>query len=273
MSHVIDYPLPARSELPPSLHNHSVQPSRALLLIHNMQDDLLALYGADTALLSQVLSHLQRLRQWAEDNQVPVLYTQQIQAGEAVPAPLLAQLKAHDGAAKLNKSTLSSFSDGQLLAQLQDSQRDQLLLAGADAYGALLATAIAAADQQLQLFVVADALLAGSRDEHQLALKYMAQHCGQLLLCASLDADASEQAQQTLCTWLGERVLQLIEDEDQLDPQENLIFYGLDSLQVMKIAGELKERGVQVSFDELARSPTLAHWYQLIGQRLAATKA
>ena len=71
--------------------------------------------------------------------------------------------------------------------------------------------------------------------------------------------------------WLKARVLQMVEDESDIDPDENLIFYGLDSLQVMKLAGELKERGVTVGFDELARVPTLSAWWALIDQkRLAA---
>ncbi|WP_348769745.1 phosphopantetheine-binding protein [Brucella sp. CMUL 004] len=55
-----------------------------------------------------------------------------------------------------------------------------------------------------------------------------------------------------------------MEDETELDPQENLILYGLDSLQVMKLSAELKERGVAVGFDDLARVPTLAAWWDLI---------
>ncbi|MGL6048502.1 MAG: phosphopantetheine-binding protein [Aeromonas salmonicida] len=43
--------------------------------------------------------------------------------------------------------------------------------------------------------------------------------------------------------WLQERVQQLIEDNDtELDQEESLILYGLDSLRVMRFAAELKER-------------------------------
>ena len=71
--------------------------------------------------------------------------------------------------------------------------------------------------------------------------------------------------------WLHSRVLELIEDDADLDPEENLIFYGLDSIQVMKLASELKERGIVVGFDELARVPTLNGWWALIeSKRLAA---
>ncbi|RNF35947.1 isochorismatase [Paracoccus methylarcula] len=69
--------------------------------------------------------------------------------------------------------------------------------------------------------------------------------------------------------WLQARVTELIEDEDSIDPDESLIFYGLDSIRVMTLAGELKERGIQVSFEELARTPTLNAWSALIRERRA----
>ncbi|RJE89169.1 isochorismatase [Paracoccus onubensis] len=69
--------------------------------------------------------------------------------------------------------------------------------------------------------------------------------------------------------WLQARVTELIEDEDSIDPEESLIFYGLDSIRIMTLAGELKERGIQVSFEELARNPTLNAWSELIRERRA----
>ena len=77
-------------------------------------------------------------------------------------------------------------------------------------------------------------------------------------------------AVETTRTWLQTRLLQLIEDGEELDPQENLIFYGLDSLHVMKLAAELKARSVAVSFEELAGSPTLASWWSLVESRQKA---
>ena len=74
-------------------------------------------------------------------------------------------------------------------------------------------------------------------------------------------------AAETTRAWLQTRVLQLVEDCEDLDPEENLIFYGLDSLQVMRLAAELKERGIAVSFEELADSPTLASWWSLVDTR------
>ncbi|MFG6079898.1 phosphopantetheine-binding protein [Paracoccus litorisediminis] len=67
--------------------------------------------------------------------------------------------------------------------------------------------------------------------------------------------------------WLATRVLSLIEDETEIDPTENLVLYGLDSISVMTLSSELKQRGIEASFDELAREPTLNAWWALIAAR------
>ncbi|MBD9526588.1 phosphopantetheine-binding protein [Paracoccus sp. PAR01] len=67
--------------------------------------------------------------------------------------------------------------------------------------------------------------------------------------------------------WLAARVLSLIEDETEIDPTENLVLYGLDSISVMTLSSELKQRGIEASFDELAREPTLNAWWALIAAR------
>lgn len=73
--------------------------------------------------------------------------------------------------------------------------------------------------------------------------------------------------------WLQERVQQLIEDNDtELDQEESLILYGLDSLRVMRFAAELKERNIHVSLEDLIKSPTLASWRELIANRQAIAR-
>ncbi|MGV2704713.1 UNVERIFIED_CONTAM: phosphopantetheine-binding protein [Aeromonas salmonicida] len=73
--------------------------------------------------------------------------------------------------------------------------------------------------------------------------------------------------------WLQERVQQLIEDnETELDLEESLILYGLDSLRVMRFSAELKERNIHVSFEDLIKSPTLASWRELIANRQAIAR-
>ncbi|WP_325690997.1 phosphopantetheine-binding protein [Paracoccus sp. (in: a-proteobacteria)] len=67
--------------------------------------------------------------------------------------------------------------------------------------------------------------------------------------------------------WLAARVTAMIEDECEIDPAENLVLYGLDSIAVMTFSAELKKMGIEASFDELARDPTLDAWWALIGAR------
>ena len=44
--------------------------------------------------------------------------------------------------------------------------------------------------------------------------------------------------------WLTARAQQLIEDDCDIDPAENLVLYGLDSIAVMTFSAELKQMGV-----------------------------
>ncbi len=67
--------------------------------------------------------------------------------------------------------------------------------------------------------------------------------------------------------WLLARVQKMIEDDGEIDPAENLVLYGLDSIAVMTFSSELNQMGIKASFDELARQPTLNDWWALIAAR------
>lgn len=104
-------------------------------------------------------------------------------------------------------------------------------------------------------------------DEVQTKLGTMLRACGVAVPCSSVPdkaIPAQDAVSGGLHEWLRARVAELVEDSAEIDPEENLIFYGLDSLQVMKLAAELKQRGVVVSFEELARDPRLTAWWTLI---------
>lgn len=68
--------------------------------------------------------------------------------------------------------------------------------------------------------------------------------------------------------WLATRVAAMIEDDCDIDPAENLVLYGLDSIAVMTFSSELKQIGIEATFEELAREPTLDNWWALIAARL-----
>ena len=68
--------------------------------------------------------------------------------------------------------------------------------------------------------------------------------------------------------WLTARVTKMVEDEDGIDPDENLIFYGLDSISVMRLVADLGHAGVKVAFEDMAREPSINGWWALIESRL-----
>ena len=55
--------------------------------------------------------------------------------------------------------------------------------------------------------------------------------------------------------WLHGRLRQLLTEDGVLNPTENLMYYGLDSLRLMTLAAELNARGIPVRTEELSRSP------------------
>ncbi|WP_199261360.1 phosphopantetheine-binding protein [Paracoccus binzhouensis] len=59
----------------------------------------------------------------------------------------------------------------------------------------------------------------------------------------------------------------LVPDEDEIAPDENLLFLGLDSLSVLKLVGELRQAGIALSARELLEAPSIEGWWRLIQAR------
>ncbi|MEI5667524.1 isochorismatase family protein [Bosea sp. CCNWLW174] len=284
---ITDYSMPAASAFPANRTQWRPDPKRAVLLIHDMQRYFLRFYDAKGALLPQLIGNLVRLRDWARANGVPVVYTAQPHEqpqgdrallndmwgpGLTVAAPdlqeVVAELTPGPDDIVLTKWRYSAFKRSDLLERMRGLGRDQLVIGGVYAHIGCMVTAVDAFMSDIQPFLVGDAVADFSEAEHLMALRYVATRCGALVSTDGL-AGVAERPQATR-EWLQARVLELVEDETELDPDENLIFYGLDSVQVMVLASELKERGVIVGFDDLARVPTLNGWWSLIEQRRLA---
>ncbi|MCU7237377.1 isochorismatase [Pseudomonas peradeniyensis] len=281
-----DYPMPQPASYPANKTTWQPDPARAVLLIHDMQRYFLRFYQPDGALLTALVDNLSRLIQWARAQGIPVVYTAQPHEqpledrallnamwGPGLPAaspeqqPIIDALAPQPGDTVLTKWRYSAFQRSDLLERMRGWQRDQLLIGGVYAHIGCMITAADAFMNDIQAFLVGDAVADFSEEEHRLALKYVATRCGHVTDTGAL---LTQPAGETTRDWLHGRVRQMIEDDSDLDPQESLIFYGLDSLQVMKLAAELKQRGIAVSFEELANAPTLDGWWSLVQARGAA---
>ena len=282
-----DYPMPTPDAFPANRVAWQPDPARAVLLIHDMQRYFLGFYGADSALARQLTDNLARLRRWADACGVPVVYTAQphrqspadralltdmwgpgLTVAEPALQRIVDELEPGGRDTVLVKWRYSAFKRSDLGELLKGWGRDQLIIGGVYAHIGCLATALDAFMNDVQPFRVGDAVADFSEADHLMALRYVATRCGRVVDTAGL-VGATDGALSR--EWLLGRVRRLIsEDEGELDLDENLLHYGLDSIQVMTLAVELRERGVRLSFEELARSPTLNAWCALIEDKRVA---
>ncbi|MFG3439676.1 condensation domain-containing protein, partial [Nonomuraea sp. NPDC047897] len=58
----------------------------------------------------------------------------------------------------------------------------------------------------------------------------------------------------------------------ELDPDDDLIRHGVDSIRIMQLANDWQRQGIRVKFADLAETPTVAAWHALLSSR-AATPA
>ncbi|MCE1186794.1 MAG: isochorismatase family protein [Rhodocyclales bacterium] len=273
------YPLPTASAFPASKVSWPVHPSRAVLLIHDMQDYFLAFYGADSPLSRALLERVGRLRAWARQWGIPVVYTAQpteqrpadrallndmwgpgLTAADPALQAVAAPIAPEAGDTVLVKWRYSAFQRSNLEALMkQQWGRDQLLICGIYAHIGCLTTALDAFMRDIQPFMVGDAVADFSAAEHQMALNYVAGRCGRVL---GVDEITALQPLRPTREWLTEQILARLPDPlDALDPDENLMDYGLDSVQVMSLVAEWRRLGVQLRFEDLARLPTLNGWW------------
>ncbi len=177
----------------------TLQPERAALLIHDMQNYFLAPY-ASPAFVDDLITRIAVLRERCHRLGIPVYYTAQPGDqdvrdrallvdfwGAGMPAQgdgqaIVAGLAPVAGRDQvLVKHRYSAFAKSDLLARLQAQGRDQLIVTGIYAHIGCLVTATDAFMSDIQPFVVADALGDFSLEQHQMALRHMA-HCSSQVL-------------------------------------------------------------------------------------------
>lgn len=54
------------------------------------------------------------------------------------------------------------------------------------------------------------------------------------------------------------------EAPEELDNDDNLLDWGLDSMRIFNISVEWNKTGLELRFAELAETPTLAGWWEIV---------
>ena len=278
------YALPAAQEIPTSKVSWPFEPQRAALLIHDMQDYFVNFWGDNCAMMEQVIANIAALRQFCKQQGIPVYYTAQPKDQSDADRALLndmwgpglnkhpeqqqvvAALAPDADDTVLVKWRYSAFHRSPLEQALKESGRDQLLITGVYAHIGCMTTATDAFMRDIKPFMVADALADFSRDEHMMALTYVAGRAGRVVMTADLlpqqasdDVPASKDALRAL-------VLPLLDESDEPYDDDNLIDYGLDSVRMMALAARWRKVHGDIDFVMLAKNPTLDAWWALLSR-------
>ncbi|WP_399881379.1 isochorismatase family protein [Streptomyces sp. BBFR51] len=205
---IAPYPLPAPDELPANRVSWTVDPARAVLLVHDLQQHFLSAFPAGEQPLTGMLGNTARLLKEYRRLGAPVVHS--AQRGGQTPEERGLQLDfwgpgvaddpeklaapdavaPEDGDTVLTKWKYSAFVRTGLADLLRDTGRDQLVIVGVYAHIGVLMTAADAWQRDLRAFVVADAVADFSREDHDMALRWAAGRCAAVTTTDALLTDA-----------------------------------------------------------------------------------
>ena len=190
---IAPYLLPAPADLPDNVAHWVVEPDRAVLLIHDMQRFFVRPFPP--AIAEQLVSNISFLRDRCRELDIPVGYTAQPGGMTEQQRGLLKdfwgpgmRVDPHDREVVepltpepadwvFTKWRYSGFFRSDLLDRMRAHNRDQLIICGVYAHVGVLMSAVDAFTNDIQPFVVADAIADFSVEYHRLAVQYAAERC------------------------------------------------------------------------------------------------
>lgn len=187
------YPLPSSAALPSNVAGWTLDPMRAALLIHDMQEYFVRPFADEMAerLVDTMATVLDRCRAAG----MPVAYSMQPGGMTAQQRGLLADfwgmgmgadpadrdivklLAPQSGDGVFTKVRYSAFFRSGLLEWLRSHDRDQLIVCGVYGHVGILATAVDAFMHDIQTFLVSDAVGDFSARHHMMSMTYAAERC------------------------------------------------------------------------------------------------
>ncbi|MFG2679784.1 isochorismatase family protein [Streptomyces sp. NPDC048392] len=189
------YPMPQAGDLPANTAAWRADPDRAVLLVHDMQRYFLRQFPGSEALGADLVRNATRLREQAVASGMPVAYTAQPggmtdeQRGllkdfwgpgmrvDPADREVVEPLTPGPDDWLLTKWRYSAFFRSDLLDRMRAHGRDQLVLCGVYAHIGVLSTAVEAFTNDIETFLVADAVADFTEAYHRLALDYAAERC------------------------------------------------------------------------------------------------
>jgi bifunctional isochorismate lyase / aryl carrier protein len=297
---ITPYAMPVESELPKNKVAWKADPKRSVLLIHDMQQYFLNYYTASESPITELVAHIQSIKSRCVELGIPVVYTAQPGNQNPEDRALLTdfwgpgldddinQTKVVDEVAPseddivLTKWRYSAFKRTNLLEMMKEQGRDQLIICGVYAHIGCLLTASEAFMQDIEPFLVSDAVADFSLEEHKMAIKYAAERCAVTTTTSRLleqlkseeqsFAEPIEENDEHGWTLQGLRhqIADLLgESPSDIDDDEDLVDLGMDSIRMMSLVEILRGKGAEINFMQMAEKPTIAAWWELLSSQNA----
>jgi bifunctional isochorismate lyase/aryl carrier protein len=193
------YPMPSAEDLPSNVARWRIQPGRAALLVHDLQNFFVDRFPAGQEPVTTLLAHVRALCSAARTAGVPVFYSAQPGAmsqhqrgrlvdfwgagmdGDPRSRRIVAAVAPLPGDEVVTKWRYSAFHGTDLGARLARHGRDQLIVCGVFAHVGCLMTACDAFSRDLETFLVTDAVADFNAAHHRDALVYAAGRCAVIL--------------------------------------------------------------------------------------------
>ena len=198
----ITYPFSA-IHVPATSAPWTLEPNRAVLLVHDMQHYFVKAYAPQSDPIATVLKNIKSLLDTAHAHQVPVYYSAQPGGMTRAQRGLFGQLYGpgmpDDDAERaivdplgptaadtvLTKWKYSEFFRSDLLDILRNANRDQLIIVGVYAFSGITATSTDAIQNDIQAFIVSDAVADYTATGHNQALTWCAERTARILTTRS----------------------------------------------------------------------------------------
>lgn len=193
------YSMPCIEDIPQNIASWAINKDRAVLLMHDMQNYFLT-FLPDEDPKTTLLANAKKLRDYCTQVGIPIAYTAQpgsmsIQArgllkdfwGAGMKAnnlekDIIADLETSSKDWRFTKWRYSAFHKSDLLQRMQNAGRDQLIICGVYAHIGVLVTAVEAFSNDIETFIISDAIADFSKEKHMMALDYTSKCCAVNLL-------------------------------------------------------------------------------------------
>ena len=189
------YPMPSEDELPENAVSWIIDPSRALLLVHDMQNYFLDFFADDRPPFPDLVDNVAALLDAFRSVGAPIAYSAQPgdmtdrergllkdfwgsgMTSDPSQQAILDRVAPAERDIILTKWKPSAFCRTDLLAIMGRHGRDQLVICGVYAHVGILMTAHEGYSSDIETFLVGDAIADFSEDFHKMALQYASTRC------------------------------------------------------------------------------------------------